>query len=87
LHTRYFSAARHALYTPLWTSLEQLAVILLVDGHWLGKSDLRHNLGYVSEAFQRLIFNFVVGRYGEPFMRCRVEQDFRKLREFPAIAT
>ena len=79
----YQPRGTHSLYTPLRTLLGQHAAILLVDGHWLGKSDPRHNLGYITEAFQRLIFNFVIKHYGENFMCCRVEQDLRRLEDFP----
>lgn len=85
LMTIYQPRGTHSLYTPLRTLLGQLAAILRVDGHWLGKSDPRHNLGYITEAFQRLIFNFVVKHYGENFMCCRVEQDLRKLEDFPQV--
>jgi len=50
----------HSLYAPLWPLIEQLAAILLVDGYWLDNSEPRRNLGYITEAFQRLILDFVL---------------------------
>lgn len=71
----------HSLYAPLWPLIEQLAAILLVDGYWLDNSEPRRNLGYITEAFQRLILDFVLKHHDQTFMSCKVTKNLRDLEK------
>ncbi|KAH9981069.1 hypothetical protein BGW80DRAFT_1268224 [Lactifluus volemus] len=71
----------HSDYEPLWPLISSLAAILVVDRHWLPKSDVRQHPGYICEAFQRLILQFIVSNRYEHFMTCRVDKSLRKVPE------
>jgi hypothetical protein len=71
----------HSDYEPLWPLIRSLAPILVVDRHWLPKSDVRKHPGYICEAFQRLILQFIVSNRYEHFMTCRVGVSLRKEQE------
>ena len=70
----------HSFYEPLRPLINDLAAILVVDGHWLPASDPRTDLYYVTEAFQRLILNFIIKNRGEQFMDRPVEKTFREVQ-------
>jgi hypothetical protein len=69
------AGATHSFYQPLWPLLDDLAEILNVDRNWLKSikpSDPRTHPGYVNEAFQRLLLQFIVDHRDEEFMRRKV---------------
>ena len=70
----------HSFYKCLLPLIKNLAAILVVDSHWLPKSDSRKDPSYITEAFQRLILQFIIDNRGEEFMNRRVEQTFRKVQ-------
>jgi hypothetical protein len=69
----------HSFYNPLRPLIKDLAAILLIDSHWLPASDPRKDRLYITEAFQRLILQFIIKNRGEEFMRHRVDDTFRKV--------
>jgi len=69
------NAATHSVYQPLWPLLSQ---ILDVDRHWLDSSDPRNHPGYINEAFQRLILQFILDHRNEEFMQRKVESRLRR---------
>jgi hypothetical protein len=69
----------HWDYKPLWPLIRSLAAILVVDRHWLPKSDARKHPGYICEAFQRLILQFIISNRYERFMTCRVDDSLREV--------
>ncbi|KAI9457307.1 hypothetical protein F5148DRAFT_1322579 [Russula earlei] len=71
----------HSLYNPLQPLIEGLAAILVIDSHWLAAPDPQKDLYYITEAFQRLILNFIINNHGKEFMHCRVDKTFRKVQE------
>ena len=73
--------ATHSVYRPLWPMLNKLAHILNADGHWVESSDPRTDPGYINEAFQRLILQFILEHRNEPFMQHRVESQPRRPEE------
>jgi hypothetical protein len=68
----------HSFYEPLLPLLGDLAAILLIDSHWLSPSDPRKDRLYITEAFQRLILEFIKNR-GKDFMDHPVDDTFRKV--------
>jgi hypothetical protein len=70
--------ATHSVYKPLWPLLNDLASILSADRHWLESSDPRNDPGYMNDALQRLIFQFILDHRNEDFMKCRVESQRRR---------
>ncbi|KAI9507046.1 hypothetical protein F5148DRAFT_1368682 [Russula earlei] len=59
-----------------------LAAVLVIDSYWLAATDpRREDLYYITEAFQRLILNFIIDNRGKEFMHCRVDKTFRKVQE------
>jgi hypothetical protein len=68
----------HSVYQPLWLMLDKLVNILDCDGHWLESSDPRTDPGYITEAFQRLILQFILEHRNEGFMQHRVESQPRR---------
>ena len=70
----------HSFYKPLRHLINDLATIIVIDGHWLLSSDPRTDLFYIIEAFQRLILNFVIDNRGEEFMDRPVEKAFREVQ-------
>jgi hypothetical protein len=67
----------HPFYDPLRPLIKDLAAILVIDGHWLPASDLRKDPYYITEAFQRLILDFIIKNREEEFMKRRVDKTFR----------
>jgi len=70
----------HSVYEPLWPLISSLAAILAVDRQWLPESDVRKRPGYICEAFQRLILQFIVSNRNENFMTCRVDDSLRPVQ-------
>ncbi|KAI0283158.1 hypothetical protein BC826DRAFT_239977 [Russula brevipes] len=64
--------ATHSAYRPLIPLLRNLAALLVVDRHWLEKSDPRNSPEYLLEAFQRLILQFILEHRNKPFMKSEV---------------
>ena len=73
----------HPDYEPLWPLINSLAAILAVDRHWLPESDVRKRPGYMCEAFQRLILQFIVSNRNEEFMTCPLGEALRTVQEVP----
>ena len=71
----------HSFYKPLRPLIKDLAAILVNDSHWLPASDPRKDPFYITEAFQRLILNFIIDNRGEEFMDHRVNKTFRKVQD------
>ena len=71
----------HSDYKPLRPLISSLATILVVDRHWLPESDVRKRPGYMCEAFQRLILQFIVSNRNEKFMTCPLGDALRKVQE------
>jgi hypothetical protein len=67
----------HSTYKPVLPLLRDLAAILLVDRHWLDKSETRNDPEYVPEAFQRLILQFILKNSDKKFMKEPVALQFR----------
>ena len=76
--SRRFGGATHSIYRPLWPLLNKLAAILDIDRHWVKSSDPRNDPGYLTEAFQRLILQFILDNRNEKFMKCKVGRHFRR---------
>jgi hypothetical protein len=74
----YLTGATHSFYQPLLPLLKKLAHVLSVDRHWLQPSDPRKDPGYISEAFQRLIFQFILEHRNDTFMKHRVSSQTRR---------
>ncbi|KAH9961862.1 hypothetical protein BGW80DRAFT_1357311 [Lactifluus volemus] len=70
----------HSFYDLLRPLIKDLAAILVIDSHWLPASDLRSDRYYITEAFQRLILDFMIKNRGKPFMEHCVDKTFRKPR-------
>jgi hypothetical protein len=68
----------HSFYNPLRHLIKDLAAILVIDSHWLPASDPRKDGRYITEAFQRLILDFMIKNRGEGFMEHRVDKTFRR---------
>ncbi|KAF8500893.1 hypothetical protein F5888DRAFT_1801442 [Russula emetica] len=75
----------HSVYQPLRPLLGNLARILTVDRHWVNLSDPRNDPGYITEAFQRLIFQFILENRNEKFMQHRVESQPRHPKLIPEV--
>jgi hypothetical protein len=67
----------HPFYDPLRPLIKDLAAILVIDSHWLPASDPRKDPYYITEAFQRLILDFILKNRDEDFMNHRVDKTFR----------
>jgi hypothetical protein len=61
--------------------INSLAAVLVVDGHWLPKSNVRKRPAYICEAFRRLILQFIVSKSSEDFMTCRVSDSLRQVKQ------
>jgi hypothetical protein len=61
------------------------AAILVNDSHWLPASDPRKHPFYITEAFQRLILNFIIDNRGKEFMDHCVNKTFRKVQDIHAF--
>jgi hypothetical protein len=73
----------HSFYEPLLPLIEDLAAILLVDSYHIDASDPRSDPYYVTEAFQRVILNFMIKNCNQAFMIDRVKQTLREVEEVP----
>jgi hypothetical protein len=71
--------ATHSVYQPLQPLLQVLACILNIDRHLVKSSDQRNDPGYINEAFQRLILQFIIEHRTDKFMQHRVESQPRRL--------
>jgi hypothetical protein len=69
----------HSAYELLFPLLCDLASILLVDRHWLDDSEARNKPEYITEAFQRLILQFVLDNGKKPFMEYEVDEKPRRV--------
>lgn len=70
--------ATHSAYKPLRPLLESIAAILAVDRHWVESSDPRNDQVYLTEAFQRLVLQFILDNRGKEFMQYNVERSPRR---------
>ena len=70
--------ATHSVYQPLCPLVQDLACILDIDRHWVKSSDPRNDPGYINEAFQRLILQFIVEHRTDKCMQHRVESQPRR---------
>jgi hypothetical protein len=73
----------HSFYEPLLPLIEDLAAILLIDSYYIDASDPRSDPYYVTEAFQRVILNFMIKNCNQAFMIDRVKQTLREVEELP----
>jgi hypothetical protein len=58
----------HLVYEPLWPLISNLAMILVVDRHWLPEPNVQKRPEYICEAFQRLILQFIDSNRNEHFI-------------------
>jgi hypothetical protein len=63
--------------------ISSLAAILVVDSHYLPKSDVRKRPEYICEAFQRLVLQFIISNRDEDFMTCLVHDSLREVKGVP----
>jgi hypothetical protein len=75
----------HSFYKPMWPFISSLAAILVVDRHWVEKSDVRKSPEYICEAFQRLILNLIVSNRDTDFMTRRVDDSLRIVGPVPGL--
>ncbi|KAF8338863.1 uncharacterized protein EI90DRAFT_3286468 [Cantharellus anzutake] len=73
IHTLY--------YKPLRPLLVRLAEILVIDRYWLEDSETRNAPQYVSEAFQRLILQFILDNRKADFMVRQVKERPRRVEK------
>jgi hypothetical protein len=69
--------ATHSIYEPLWPLLHSLSAVLNVDRLWLESTDPRNHIGYSTEAFQRLILEFMLSHRDRKFMTHKVAHSRR----------
>ena len=72
-----------SIYQPLRLLIKNLASILVVDRQWLAESDVRNDPAYISEAFQRLILQFILDHRDQEFMSCEADVKFRSVKPTP----
>ena len=72
----------HSVFKAFWPLLQYLAQNLGVDRYWLDDSDSRNDPGYVLEAFQRLILDFILKNGEKTFMKCKVKQEPGRLERW-----
>ena len=77
------SDVTHSFFNPLLPLIEQVAAFLVVDRHWLEKSDERNQPEYVNEAFQRLILQFILDNRGKNFMKHHVDSRLCEVQRSP----
>jgi len=70
----------HFAFRFLLPLLSNLAAFLVVDRHWLDKTDVRNREQYIPEAFQRLILQFILDNRSEEFMTQPVDRQFRQVQ-------
>ena len=73
----------HSIYEPLGPLIKSLASILVVDRQWLAESDVRNDPAYISEAFQRLILQFMLDHHHQKFMNCEAGIKFCSVKQMP----
>jgi hypothetical protein len=78
-----FSRVTHSFFKPLQPLIENLAAFLVVDRHWLERSDKRNQPEYINEAFQRLILAFILEHCGKEFMNHPVDSKLRAVEPVP----
>lgn len=71
----------HSVFKAFWPLLQDLAQNLGVDRYWLD-CDSRNDPGYVLEAFQRLILDFILKNGEKTFMKCKVKQEPGRLERW-----
>ena len=69
----------HSVYVPLWPLITSLATTIVVDSHWLPKSNVRKRPEYICEAFQCLILGFIISERSKDFMTCRVDKSLHQV--------
>ena len=69
----------HSIYAPLWPLITSLTATLVVDSHWLPKSNVRKRPEYICEAFQCLILGFIISERSKDFMTCRVDKSLHQV--------
>ena len=72
----------HSVFKAFWPLLQDLAQNMGVDRYWLDDSDSRNDPGYVLEAFQRLILDFILKNGEKTFMKCKVKQEPGRLERW-----
>ena len=70
----------HSTFRPLLPLLSNLAAFLVVDRHWLDKTEVRNNEQYIPEAFQCMILQFILDNHSKDFMTRPVDRQFRQVR-------
>jgi len=75
----FHEAAVDSLYAPLATLLRAMAGYISVDHWWAKEEHLRHP-EFVHEAFQRLIFNFILEHNGASFMDLPRQAGYRPMQ-------
>jgi hypothetical protein len=64
--------------------IREVGSILVVDRHWLENSNIRNKPEYINEAFQHLIFGFLLDHHNKEFMTHEViEQRFCTVEVIP----
>jgi hypothetical protein len=69
----------HSIYAPLWPLITSLAATIVVDSHWLIKSNVQKHPEYICEAFQHLILGFIVSECSKDFMTCHVDNSLHQV--------
>jgi hypothetical protein len=77
------SRVTHSFFKPLQPLIENLAAFLVVDRHWLERSDKRNQPEYINEAFQRLILAFILENRSKEFMNHPVDSKLRVVEPVP----
>jgi hypothetical protein len=77
------SHVTHSFFKPLQPLIENLAAFLVVDRHWLERSDKRNEPEYINEAFQRLILAFILENCGKEFMNHPVDSKLHVVEPVP----
>jgi hypothetical protein len=77
------SRVTHSFFKPLQPLIENLAAFLVVDRHWLERSDKRNQPEYINEAFQRLILAFILEHRSKEFMNHPVDSKLRVVEPVP----
>ena len=70
----------HSTFRPLIPLLSDLAAFLVIDRHWLDKTEVRNNEQYIPEVFQRLILQFILDNRSKDFMTRPVDRRFRQVQ-------
>jgi hypothetical protein len=70
----------HSTFRPLIPLLSDLAAFLVIDRHWLDKTEVRNNEQYIPEVFQRLILQFILDNRSKDFMTQPVDRRFRQVQ-------